>query len=215
MKIELITAVVALVVSVSGIVVNALQIDMQRRKIQGDRRQWEQEFQNKQSEWEQAVERGIAQAIFQESSIKLYEARLREYASVWSLLKITAGYEWRRLGGGHSADDSHQDAVKAVQRMADDMTEIAYGSLGLLMSEESRTHLTNLRRCCGAFRRNEISFQQLTRQAHWFKHSLRADLYIPSKSVENEEFKKYTETINEFLQSQRNSRNKSIDGASR
>lgn len=201
MKIEFITAVVALIVSVAGIVVNALQIDMQRRKTQGDRRQWELEFQNKQSEWEQAVERGIAQAIFQESSIKLYEARLREYAPVWSLLKITAGYEWRRIGGSQLAKDSHQDAVEGVQNLADDMTEIAYGSLGLLMSEESRTHLTNLRRCCAAFKKNEITFQELTRQAHWFKHSLRADLYIPSKSIENEEFKKYTDTITEFLQS--------------
>ena len=175
MKIEFITAVVALIVSVSGIVVNALQIDMQRRKTQGDRRQWEREFQNKQSEWEQAVERGIAQAIFQESSIKLYEARLREYSAVWPLLKITAGYEWRRIGGSQLAENSHQDAVKSLQKMADDMTEIAYSSLGLLMSEESRTHLTNLRRCCGALKRNEITFQELTRQAHWFKHSLRAE----------------------------------------
>ena len=134
MKIEFITAVVALIVSVSGIVVNALQIDLQRRKTQGDRRQWEREFQNKQSEWEQAVERGIAQAIFQESSIKLYEARLREYAPVWSLLKITAGYEWRRIGGSQLAKDSHKAAVEGVQKLADDMTEIAYGSLCLLMS---------------------------------------------------------------------------------
>ena len=201
MNIELATAVSALIVSIAGIVVNALQTDTQRRKIQSDRRQWEQEFQTKQNEWEQAVERGITQAIFQEASIKLHEARLREYSSVWPLLKITAGYEWRRLGGKQLANDSHKDALEAVQKMADGLTNIAYGSLGLLMSEESRTHLTNLRRCCGAFKKSKITFQELTRQAHWFKHSLRADLYIPSKSIENEEFRKYTETINEFLQS--------------
>ncbi|MGD1942353.1 MAG: hypothetical protein ACFB0G_13675 [Leptolyngbyaceae cyanobacterium] len=204
MNVELITAAFALVVSVVGILVNALQTDIQRRKMQGDRRQWEREFKNKQNEWERAVERGITQTIFQEASIKLYEARLKEYAVVWPLLKITAGYEWQRLGGNKLAKDSCQDAVEAVQKMADALTDIAYDSLGLLMSEESRTHLTSLRRCCGAFIKNKMTFQELTRQAHWFKHSLRADLYIPSKSIENEEFKKYTETINEFLQSQRN-----------
>lgn len=201
MKIELITAVVALIVSVSGIVLNALQMNIQRRKIKGDTRQWEQEFQSKQAEWKQAVERGITQVVFQETSIKLYEARLEEYASVWSLLKITAGYEWRKLGGKKLAQDSDQDAIKTVQKMADNLTNVAYGNLGLLMSEESRTHLTNLRRGCGAFKKNQITFQELARQAHWFKHSLRADLHIPSKAVENEEFRKYTEKINEFLQS--------------
>ena len=193
MKVELITAVVALVVSISGILINALQLDIQRRKLKDDRR-----------EWEQAVERAITQTIFQETSIKLYEARLREYASVWPLLRITARYDWRRLGGGQLAKDSHPDAVEAVQRMADDLTKIAYDSLGLLMSEESRTHLTALRRCCGAFRKNKMTFEELVGQAHWFKHSLRADLHIPNKSIENEEFKKYTETINELLQSDRN-----------
>ena len=202
MNIELITAVSALIVSVSGILFSALRIEMQRRKIQGDRRQWEREFQNKQNEWERAVERGITQAIFQETSIKLYEARLEEYTPVWPLLRITAGYEWRRLGGKQLAKDSPREAVEAVQKMADDLTDLAYGSLGLLMSEESRTHLTNLRRCCGAFKRDQITSQELMRQAHWFKHSLRADLHIPGKS-ENEEFRKYTDSINEFLQSQR------------
>lgn len=85
--------------------------------------------------------------------------------------------------------------------MADDLTNVAYSNLGLLMSEESRTHLTNLRRGCGAFKKNQITFQELARQANWFKHSLRADLHIPSKAVENEEFRKYTEKINELLQS--------------
>ncbi len=193
MKIELITAVVALIVSISGILVNTLQLGIQRRKLKDDRRQWER-----------AVERGITQAIFQETSIKLYEARLREYAPVWPLLKITARYEWRRLGGEQLAKDSHTDAVEAVQKMADDLTNIAYASLGLLMSEESRTHLTGLRRCCGAFKKNKMTFEELAGQANWFKHSLRADLHIPNKSIENEEFKKYTETINELLQSDRN-----------
>ncbi|MEP0913324.1 hypothetical protein NDI45_20645 [Leptolyngbya sp. GB1-A1] len=193
MKIELVTAVVALIVSISGTLINALQLDIQRRKLKDDRRQWER-----------AVERGITQAIFQETSIKLYEARLREYASVWPLLKITARYEWRRLGGDQLAKNSHQDAVESVQKMADDLTNIAYDSVGLLMSEESRTHLTSLRRCCGAFKKNKMTFEELAGQAHWFKHSLRADLHIPSKSVENEEFKKYTETISELLQSDRN-----------
>lgn len=126
MKIELITAVVALIVSISGIVLNALQMNMQRRKIRGDTRQWEREFQSKQAEWKQAVERGITQAVFQETSIKLYEARLKEYASVWSLLKVTAGYEWRKLGGKQLAQDSDQDAIKTVQKMADDLTNVAY-----------------------------------------------------------------------------------------
>jgi hypothetical protein len=193
MKIEFITAIVALIVSISGIFINALQLDTQRRKLKDDRRQWER-----------AVERGITQTIFQETSIKLYEARLREYASVWPLLKITARYEWQRLGGDKLAKDSHQDVVEAVQKMADDLTNIAYDNLGLLMSEESRTHLTGLRRCCGAFKKNKITFEELAGQAHWFKHSLRADLHIPSRSIENEEFKKYTEKISEFLQSDRN-----------
>ena len=108
------------------------------------------------------------------------------------------------MGGEQFAKDSHQDAVEAVQKMADDLTNIAYDSLGLLMSEESRTHLTGLRRCCGAFKKNKMTFEELAGQAHWFKHSLRADLHIPNKSIENEEFKKYTETINELLQSDRN-----------
>lgn len=193
MKVEFITAIVALIVSILGILINALQLDIQRRKFKDERRQWER-----------AVERGITQAIFQETSIKLYEARLREYASVWPLLKITARYEWKRLGGDHSAKDSHQDAVEAVQKMADDLTDTAYGNLGLLMSEESRTHLTGLRRCCGAFKKNQMTFEELAGQAHWFKHSLRADLHIPNKSIENEEFEKYTEKINELLQSYRN-----------
>jgi len=193
MKIEFITAVGALTVSILGILVNTLQLGVQRRKLKDDRRQWER-----------AVERGITQAIFQETSIKLYEARLRKYTSVWPLLKITARYEWQRLGGDQFAKDSHQDAVEAVQKMADDLTNIAYDGLGLLMSEESRTHLTGLRRCCGAFKKNKMTFEELAGQAHWFKHSLRADLHIPNKSIENEEFKKYTETINELLQSDRN-----------
>lgn len=195
MKIEFITAVVALIVSISGILINALQLGIQRRKLKDDRRQWER-----------AVERGITQAIFQETSIKLYEARLREYAPVWSLLKTTARYEWQKLGGDQLAKDSHQDAVEAVQKMADDLTNIAYGSLGLLMSEESRTHLTGLRRCCGAFIKNKLTSEELAGQAHWFRHSLRADLHIPNKSIENEEFKKYTQMINELLQADRNSR---------
>jgi hypothetical protein len=115
MKIEFVTAIVALIVSISGILINALQLDTQRRKLKDDRRQWER-----------AVERGITQAIFQETSIKLYEARLREYASVWPWLKITARYEWQRLGGDQLAKDSHQDAVEAVQKMADELTNIAY-----------------------------------------------------------------------------------------
>jgi hypothetical protein len=193
MKIEFITAVVALVVSISGILVNTLQLGIQRRKLKDDRRQWER-----------AVERGITQAIFQETSIKLYEARLRKYVSVLPLLKITARYEWQKLGGEKLAKDSHQDAVEAVQKMADDLTNIAYDSLGLLMSEESRTHLTSLRRCCGAFKKNKMTFEELARQAHWFKHSLRADLHIPNKSIENEEYKKYTEAISEYLQSHKN-----------
>ena len=193
MKVELITAFVALIVSISGILINAFQLDIQRRKLKDEKRQWER-----------AVERAITQAIFQETSIKLYEARLREYASVWPLLEITARYNWRRLGGGQLAKDSHPDAVEALQRMADDLTKTAYGSLGLLMSEESRTHLTGLRRCCGAFKKNKMTFEELVGQAHWFKHSLRADLHIPNKSIENEEFRKYTVTINELLQSDRN-----------
>jgi hypothetical protein len=192
MNIEFVTAIVALIVSISGILVNTLQLSIQRRKLKDDRRQWER-----------AVERGITQVIFQETSIKLYEARLRKYASVWPFLKITARYEWQRLGGGQLAKDSHPDAIEAVQRMADDLTTIAYDSLGLLMSEESRTHLTALRRCCGAFKKNKMTFEELARQAHWFKHSLRADLHIPNKSIENEEFRKYTETINELLQPDR------------
>lgn len=201
MKIEFIAAIVAIIVSIAGILANALQIEIQRRKLQGDRRQWEREFQGKQNEWERAVERGITQVVFQEASIKLYEARLKEYISVLPLLKITARYEWRRLGGCQLARDSHQDAIEAVQKMADNLTDIAYDSLGLLMSEESRTHLTSLRRCCGAFKKNEMAFQELTKQAHWFKHSLRADLHIPSKSIENEEYRKYTEIISNLLQS--------------
>lgn len=193
MKIEFITAIVALVVSISGTLINALQLSIQSRKLKDDRRQWER-----------AVERGITQAIFQETSIKLYEARLKEYAPVWALLKITARYEWQRLGGDQLAKDSHQDAVEAVQKMADDLTDIAYDSLGLLMSEESRTHLTELRRCCGAFKKNKMTFEELARQAHWFRHSLRADLHIPTKSIENEEFRKYTQTINELLRSDKN-----------
>jgi hypothetical protein len=108
------------------------------------------------------------------------------------------GKDWEEING---LRNSHQDAVEAIQKMADDLTNIAYDSLGLLMSEESRTHLTGLRRCCGAFKKNKMSFEELARQAHWFKHSLRADLHIPNKSIENEEFKKYTEMINELLQS--------------
>lgn len=193
MKIEFFTAIVALVVSISGILFNASQMNIQRRKLKEDRRRWEQ-----------SVERGITQAVFQETSIKLYEARLVAYASVWSLLKVTARYEWGELGGKKLAQDSHQNAVDAIQSMADDLTEIAYGNLGLLMSEESRTHLTGLRRCCGAFIKKKMTFEELAGQAHWFKHSLRADLHIPSSSVENEEFKKYTDRIDELLQSDRN-----------
>jgi hypothetical protein len=193
MKIELITAVAALIVSILGVLVNALQLGIQRRKLKDDRKQWER-----------AVERGITQTIFQETSIKLYEARIREYASIFPLLKITARYEWKRLGGNQLVKDSHQDAVEAIQKMADDLTDVSYSNLGLLMSEESRVYLTGLRRCCGAFKKNKMTFEELAKQAHWFKHSLRADLHIPNNSIENEEFKKYAETINEFLQSDRN-----------
>ncbi|WP_204141474.1 hypothetical protein [Halomicronema sp. CCY15110] len=201
MKVELITAIVAIVVSISSVFVNALQIRLQQRKNQAEKRQWEKEFQNKQNEWKRAVERGITQAIFQETSIKLYEARLEAYSPVWPLLKITAGYEWKRIGGAEWAKDSHQNAVVAVQQMADSLTALAYESLGLLMSEESRSHLTGLRRSCGAFNKNKLTFQELKRQAHWFKHSLRADLYIPTSSIENEEFRKYTGIVNQFLES--------------
>jgi hypothetical protein len=42
MKIEFITAIVALIVSISGILINALQLDIQRRKLKDDKRQWDE-----------------------------------------------------------------------------------------------------------------------------------------------------------------------------
>ena len=41
---DLIAPIVALIISILGVVFNALKMNMQRRKIRGDTRQWEREF---------------------------------------------------------------------------------------------------------------------------------------------------------------------------
>ena len=179
-SVETIISLLALLISVAGVIYNLAQIRIQR-----------QELKLRMEQWQQDLERSIRESVGSGQALKLFEARLKAYEPIWPLLKPTARFEWKRLGGKQKAEDSEQRAIQAVQEMADGLTSIAYGNAGLLMSDRSRKLLLHLRRGCGAFLKGRITFEELHNQAYWFKHSLRADLMIPDVAVDNEEFERY------------------------
>ncbi len=101
---------------------------------------------------------------------------MKRYGDIWKDLRMTGGYEWRNLA----------DPKASVKQLADRLTDIAHGEVGMIMSDRSRRLLTNLRAGCGGFIREEISGEELIDRAHQLKHSMRSDLGIIDYEYESD-----------------------------
>lgn len=192
---ELIAAIIAAGVSVIGIIVS-IALSAQQRHHERDlrraeqaatearlreelitrREEWLADFQAQERRWQETFRAELRRELTQESTLETIRTRLKLYGDVWRTLRVTAGYEWRKL----------DDPLPAVRQFADKLTDYAYSEVGLVMSDRSRRLLTNLRAGCGAFLRGQLEAKELLDRAHLLKHSMRSDLGIITEEYESD-----------------------------
>jgi hypothetical protein len=134
------------------------------------------EFNVREKEWQEGFRAELRKELFRESTLKILEERLEYYSSVWEKLEITAGYRIR-----HS-----QNLKEEIQNLANFLTGISYGHIGLIMTDRSRRLLLYLREGCGSFLKDEIEISTVQDRAHLLKHSMRSDMGIEDYEYENE-----------------------------
>jgi hypothetical protein len=195
MNLEVIAASIAGGISILGIIVNYI-ITYQTRKherelrlleqkrgeerlrveLEAKREEWEKNLLAEEQRWQESFRAELRRNLTQESTLEIIRRRISLYGEVWKVLKVTAGYEWRRL----------EDQKTAVKQLADYLTDISFGEAGLLMSDRSRRLLVNLRSGCGAFLKDLLPDKELIDRAHLLKHSLRSDLGIIDYEYESD-----------------------------
>ncbi len=159
---NLAAALVAAAISLIGILVNIL---LNERKQSASRKQWQESFRAE-----------LRRDLFKETSVDVIKTRFDHYAKVWEILKITSGYHIKR------SNSLKED----IQNLANELSDFAYSTTGLLMTDRSRRLLNYLRAGCGDFLKENISIEEVRKRAHLLKHSLRSDLGIGECEYENE-----------------------------
>jgi hypothetical protein len=147
-----------------------------RTELLAKRDDWMQQYQAEETRWQESFRAELRRELIEASTLEIVRTRSRLYGDVWRELKLTAGYEWRRVA----------DKRAAVQKMANKLTEFAFSEVGLVMSDRTRRLLTSLRSACGAYIRDESTEQELIGWAHLIKHSMRSDLGIITEEYESE-----------------------------
>src|SRR5579884_3057951 len=99
-----------------------------KTELAAKREELEKNLLTEEQHWQEGFRAELRRNLAQESTLEIVRRRIPLYAEVWKALKVTAGYEWRRL----------EDQEAAVKQLAEYLTSIAYGETGLLMSDRSR-----------------------------------------------------------------------------
>jgi hypothetical protein len=192
---EAIAAFIAGIVSIIGVIANYLltaqarKHDQQLRALEqkaseerlkaeltARREEWQLQLITQEQQWQESFRAELRRNLAQESTLEIVRLRMKCYAEIWKELRITGSYEWKNLA----------DPKASVQQLVDRLTDIAYGEIGMIMSDRSRLLLTNFRAGCAAFIREEISAEELIDRAHQLKHSMRSDLGIIDHKYESD-----------------------------
>lgn len=135
-----------------------------------------EQLRTEQEKWQESYRAELHRDLTRETNLRIMEQRMISYGGVWEMLRITSKYEARNA----------IDIQLEIRTLANQLTSVAYGTPGMLMSDRTRRLLNHLRQGCAAYLKSELDLSELQTRAHLLKHSMRSDLGIEDYEYSNE-----------------------------
>jgi len=182
MDTALLTAIVALVTALSGIVFTY-------RKLQNERDQWQTALESQQSQWQQNLQNQRDQWQKEHDadlrSKFLHNIVIERYKTYPAVLKI--------LGTVRDIPDPHEKHWQSLENNPEQLLPVAdalighlYSEAGLVMSMETRNALLSVYYACHIFQEKQITRTRLVQEFFQARRQLRSDLQIEDLGKKSE-----------------------------